>query len=294
MPEITGTNRDNKGDQMANESTEQNQGQQDQNQQAQNTSDQTQNGQQDQQGQQQRAASQQDDRSKWIPPHRFNEVNTKYQTEAQRAAALEAQLQQATQRIQALAGIQQRAPEELEMEEVRNALFKVHPALAKLSDEMVEKLVRIAENGDQLEETNKTIWRNHGMKMIRNAQDTIADRLNVESLTERQKQRIGREYVMYIEDLAKSGDTEIMRRHEAGDEKLIEEFAKAFLEDWQESIRKSVVTEATGPRRPIPSGRGRSVVVGTQKKKINYNNTEEFGNALVESFKDHGGTFGER
>lgn len=275
---------DNSGqqDQQAQQTNDQ------QTQQTQQTSTQTQNG--EPQGQQQTQTRQTDDRGNWIPPHRFNEVNTRYQTEKTQREQLAAQLADANRRIQALAGVQQVSPQELEVSEIRQALSQVIPGIDKLSPEMIERLVSIAQNGEQLEDTNRTIWRNHGTKMIRSAQDRIAEKLNVDGLTDRQKKRIGREYVTFIEENAANGS---MDRHEAGDEALIDDFVKAFLEDWQESIRKSVVTSETSRSlRPVPSGRGRSVVVGQRKPKANLSNDKEFADAAVQSFLDNGGQFG--
>lgn len=232
-----------------------------------------------------------------VPYSRFREVNTGYQTERQRADQLAAQLDQATRQIRALAGVRDVPPEELEIGQVRDALGRVIPGIDKLSPEMIERLVKIAQQGDQIEETNRTIWKNHGLKMIRSAQDSIADTLRVEKLTDRQKSRIGREYTVFIEENSYLDENDrpagAILRHEAGDDSLVEEFVKAFLEDWQESIRKSVVSTETRPLRAVPSGRGRSVVIGKPKEKVNYNDSKAFGDALVASFKDHGGTFGD-
>ena len=268
------------------------------------TSDQTLNGQQgqqnqsEQQGQQtQNRQQQQPQGERSIPYSRFQQVNTGYQTEKQRADQLAAQLDQASRQIRALAGVRDVPAEELEVNEIRGALARVVPGLDKLSPEMIERLVQIAQNGDQIEETNRTIWKNHGLKMIRSAQDNIADTLRVEKLTDRQKSRIGREYTTFIEENSYMDENNqpagAILRHEAGDDSLVEEFVKAFLEDWQESIRKSVVSSEVRPLRAVPSGKGRSVVVGKRKEKINYNDPKAFGDALVESFKDHGGTFGD-
>jgi hypothetical protein len=96
--------------------------------------------------------------------------------------------------------------------------------------------------------------------------------------------------VTFIEENAETGALE---RHEAGDETLIEEFVKAFLEDWQESIRKSVVTQETSRSlRPVPRGGGRSVVVGQKKPKPNLSDPKQFEDAAVQSFLDNGGQFG--
>lgn len=277
---------------MANEQTEQKTGDQTQTQQTQNdTSTQTKTGDQSQQqqtSQQKPQFTYTEDRSKWIPDTRFKEVNTGYQTEKQKRETLERQLSEATTKIQALAGVKGTSPEELETEEVRAAFAKMFPGLAKLSDAQIEKLLKVAESGDRIEETTQNYWRNHGRQMIGKAEAQISDELGGQELTERQRKRIAREYIQYIEENAQDG---ALDRHESGDEKLVSEFTKQFLDDWRESIRKSVTNTELSRNRPVPSGRGRSVNTGG-KKKIDYNDPKAVEDAMVESFRGHGGEFG--
>jgi len=284
---------------MPNEQTGQQDAGQQQEQQTQQTTQQPTGSQpgETQAGQQNQPQGQQQQGERHVPYSRFREVNTGYQTEKTRAEQLAAQLDQATRTIRALSGVQDVPPDQLEANEVKAALAKVIPGLDKLSPEMIERLVKIAQNGDQIEETNRTIWKNHGLKMIRSAQDSVADALRAEKLSDRQKKQIGREYTMFIQENSYMDDNDqpagAIMRHEAGDETLVEEFVKQFLEDWQESIRKSVVQQDSRQLRAVPSGKGRSVVIGKPKQKVNYNDPKEFGDALVASFKDHGGSFGD-
>lgn len=243
-----------------------------------------QQGQQGQQQQQQQAGSQftyKEDRSKWIPPQRFNEVNTR----AQSVAGLQAQLAEADKRIKALAGVTQRAPEDLEVDEIKAHFAKVYPGLAKLTDEQIERLLSLDEKSERIEQTTNNYWRNHGRQMINSAGEAIADKLGGGNLSERQVRRVARDYIAFVEE------KQAIDRHEAGDEGLIEEFVKDFLEDWQEPIRRSVTSTETANRRPIPGGRGRNVPP-QGKKKVDYNNPKAVEDAMVESYREHGGTFG--
>lgn len=242
-------------------------------------------GQQGQQGQQQQqqAGSQfsyPEDRSKWIPPHRFQEVNTR----AQAAQTLQQKLQDAENKIKALAGVQQKAPEELEVEEVKAHFAKLYPGLAKLTDDQIERLLSVAESADRIEQTTNNYWQKHGRQMINDAGEAIADKLGGGNLNERQIRRVARDYIAFVEE------KQAIDRHEAGDQKLIEEFVKEFLEDWQEPIRRSVTSRETG-NRPVPSGRGRQLPP-TGKKKVDHNNPKAVEDAMVASFLEHGGQFG--
>lgn len=226
-----------------------------------------------------------EDRSKWIPDTRFKEVNTGYQTEKQKRETLERDLATAQGRIQALAGVNPKAPEEAEAEEIKAAFAKMFPGLAKLGDEQIAKLLSVAEHSDKLAETTQNYWRNHGRQMIGKAHERIAEDLGGGDLTPAQQKRIAREYIAFIEENDGAID-----RHEAGDEKLIEEFTKAFLGDWKDSIRRSVTSQETSRRPPLPSGKGRTAIP-VQRKKIDFNDPKAVEDAMVESYRDHGGTF---
>lgn len=219
-----------------------------------------------------------EDRSKWIPPHRLNEVSTK-------ATQFEGQLAEANRRIKALAGLEHKSPEDLEVDEVKAHFAKLYPGLAKLTDQQIEKLLAVAENGDRLAETTNNYWKNHGNQMINKAGEAIAEQLGGGDLSERQLRRIARDYIAFI-----GSSQDILDRHEAGDSKMIDEFVKDFLEDWQGPIRRSLTASETA-RRPVPSGKGRNVGMG-QKAKIDHNNQKSVEDAMVESYLSHGGTFG--
>lgn len=201
----------------------------------------------------------------------------------------QSEYEQAQRRIQALAGVSPQDPQQAEDEAIRAALFARVPQLARLDEETVDRLIQIAEQGDNLNEAVNNHWKRHGTQMIGNAEEAILEELpGVSELTERQKKRIAREYVAYIEDNAEQG---ALDRHEAGDPALVQEFVTAFLGDWKESIRRSVTTQEVGRNRPVPSGRGRSVNPGG-KKAINFNDDKAVADAAVAAFLEHGGSFG--
>lgn len=273
---------------MANESTEQ---KTEQTSQADTTSTQTKTGDTTQQATQkttEQAAKQftyTEDRSKWIPDTRFKEVNTGYQSEKTKRETLERDLATAQGRIQALAGVNPKAPEEAEAEEIKAAFAKMFPGLAKLDDKAIERLLSVAEHSDKLQETTSNYWRNHGRQMIGKASERIAEDLGGGELSATQQKRIAREYIAFIEETDGAID-----RHEAGDEKLVEEFTKAFLGEWKDSIRRSVTTSEVSRNRPVPSGKGRTAVPA-QRKKIDFNDPKAVEDAMVESYRDNGGTF---
>ena len=198
----------------------------------------------------------------------------------------QSELEVERKRVLALSGVTPRRPEEQEDEEIKAAFAAKFPHLAELTAEDVKELRALKEDRSRFQEATNNHWANHGRRMIGSAQEQIADSLGGE-LTDRQRSRIAREYIAFVEENAANG---ALDRHEAADETFVQEFVKQFLGDWQESVRRSITTNEVARNRPVPSGRGRNVNIGGQKK-IDFKDPKAVEDAMVAAFKDHGGSF---
>ena len=188
-------------------------------------------------------------------------------------------------RVQALAGVTPKSDEDVELEAVKARVVQMFPALAKLDEKALERLLAVANNADSLEEATQHHWVSHGRQMVDALNEQVADELGVDKLNDRQRKQLGRAYLSMLED-----DPESLKRHNAGDKALIQEFAKAYTEDWFESARKTVVTNEVSRRRPVPNGRDRSVQT-SPAKKIDFKDEKAVSDAMVESYRSHGGKF---
>jgi hypothetical protein len=233
-----------------------------------------------------------EDRTDWIPRHRFNEVNQR----AQRTGTLEQQLQQAQARIQALAGVTPTTPQDAEAEQVRSAFRQMFPDLGKLKGEHIDRLIKLAENGDQIEQTTNHYWQSVSTHMVTEANTQIAEALGVEKLTDTQAKRVGREYAAWLaEDFQAAraeGRAPLLARHEARDPKLVEEFVKQFSDDFiAPAARRANVSEVNRVSRKVPSGRASQNAPINSKPKIDFKNEQAVEDAAVEAFRAHGGLF---
>jgi hypothetical protein len=200
--------------------------------------------------------------------------------------SMRTELEAERRRVQALAGVNPRSAEETEVDAVRQRFGQVFPGLAKLSDEKIERLLAVAERADSLEEATSHHWQTHGRQMLSSVTDAVAKELGG-TLSDRQLTRIKREYVAAAE-----GDPEFLARHEAGDPTLVQEFVKEMMEDFFEPARRKITATELSRQRSVPSARDRSVP-GPGGKKLDYNNPKAVEDALVASFREHGGAFGE-
>jgi hypothetical protein len=98
-------------------------------------------------------------------------------------------------------------------------------------------------------------------------------------------QRINQAYVAEAEQ-----NPEFLKRHDAGDPKLIEEFVKNYVEDFVEPVRRKVTASQAGRFRPVPEGRERSTPMAGGKA-IDVKDDKAVMDMLVSSRK---GQFGRR
>lgn len=202
-----------------------------------------------------------------------------------RHAVFEKDLERERKRVAIALGVNPPNPEEAEAEQVKAALYKLVPQLEKLTSEQVDKLLVIASQGEDLKSATQQHWERHSSAMLAKVQESIADELGGGDLTAKQKKMINNIYIAEA-----SANPDFLKRHDAGDDTLIKEFVKDFIDEWGGPIRRTVTATELGRQRPLPNGRGRNVQ-GQAPKKINYSDPKAVEDAMVESYKNHGGTF---
>lgn len=208
------------------------------------------------------------------------------QTLESQVATMRSELETATKRIHALAGVNPPSQQDADEQAIKDALIKRFPVLAKLTDENLDKILGVAEKADSIEESNVRQWTNHARQMLDGVIGGVAKEIGG-TLTDRQKANLQTAYLRRAET-----DKAFYARHEQGDKTLIDEFVKEFVEDWFEPARRRVTADEQSRRRRVPSARDRSTI-GGEGKKIDFNNPKAVEDAMVESFRSHGGSFGD-
>lgn len=188
-------------------------------------------------------------------------------------------------RVLALAGVNPKSKEDEDNDAVRARLRQLAPEAFSLSKEDIEDLKALRAEAAELREATAHTWRQHAAGMLDAAVSEVGKALGG-TLTERQTQRIQRAYAQEAET-----NPEFLERHTKGDKTLITEFVKAFVEDFIEPARRNNLQTEIGRQRRVPSSRDRSVA--TQGgKALNFNDQKAVEDAMVQSFRQHGGEFG--
>lgn len=198
-----------------------------------------------------------------------------------------AELEQERRRVQALAGVNPKSKDEEDEALIRERLERLYPWMKDLSAEDIAAMKDAQTRLKGMEDVTANTWRAHGQKMLDSVADGVQKALGGK-LSERQIARIQSAYV----EEAKA-DAAFLRRHEAGDPKLVAEFVAGWIEDFVEPGKRQALAQNVERRPRVPGGKDRSVV-GSGEKPIDVKDDKQVEDFLVKGFRERGGQFGGR
>lgn len=226
-----------------------------------------------------------DDRQRGILADLQKERRARQELERQ-LTTHQADLATERRRIQALVGANPKSAEDEEADEIRTRFLGLFPQYAKLTDETIDKLLKMSESASTLEDTTQHYWKNHSITMLTALNEAVAEEIGGD-LTPRQQKAIVAAYVQEAKE-----NPEFLQRHDAGDRTLVSEFAKQWAGDWFTPAQRALTAQEVGRARRVPDGKGRHVAAGAPKK-VDFTNPKALEDAFAESYKSHGGAFGD-
>lgn len=241
-----------------------------------------------------------EDRSKWIPPHRFNEVNEK----ARRASELEAQLAERDRKIAALAGVTPADPNSEKAKQIDAAFRAQYPHLVPLLDlskEQIEALTRTPQALDRTSQIEAREWARHGKAQMASLYTQVADAIGADDLNDDQKGDLRESFSSWFKSrcisearaqgLESPEDSPTFKRYEDGDPKLLEEFTQRYTSTWVDPVRRRLTQQTVTTRtRPVPNSGGRQQVTQTQRPE-KFNSLDERLDYAAKLYKERGGAF---
>ena len=199
-----------------------------------------------------------------VPSYRLRETReaaTRWaqQQVAQREQAHSAALEQAQQRIRALAGVEPQ--ENPEIGQIRQQFAQVFPGLAKLDDQKIEKLLEMTERSQnweqqhrQSEERDKMYWAQYG----RNALNTLFESAEKDlgsQLTDDGKQALHSSFFGYL-----AANPNMIRQFEVDAKSVVGNYWKSISSTLIDPVRRAqaaaagVTGGAPGTPQDTPSG----------------------------------------
>lgn len=229
----------------------------------------------------------QEDRSKWIPPHRLSEETTK-------RTALETQIAEANRKLAAYrveAGItapDAQAEKDAELKRIFDAKFP-HLSEAKMRE-------RDAANA-RAQAAEDAQWKRHGTQQMNSVYTQVAEAIGAESLSDDQKSDLRDSFASWLKatcakELQASDGREsaTLTAYEDGDAKVLGEFVKRYTANWVEPARRKVTAQNLGRSRPVPDSTGRSQITSI-KKPTEFKSLDERLDYAAELFQERGGQF---
>lgn len=215
------------------------------------------------------------------------------ETQKERAArqALEKQvkdlvgkLEGQNKHLRRAAGVEDVNEADQEVEEIKARLLQVMPGLAKLSDAKLDRLLAMV---DTLEETTQHYWGKHGLNSLQGVEKKIAESFG--DLSDRQVKAVRAAFVTEVEM-----NPEFAKQYKAEPEKVIEQFAKDWIEDWFDSSKRRITAQELERNRRVPGARDRNLTTGVGQKPIDVNDPKAVEDVLVAGFRSRGNEFGRR
>ncbi len=237
-----------------------------------------------------------EDRSQWIPKHRFDQVNT----QAGRAKQLEADIAERDRKIAALAGVTQSDPDTAQAEKVKEAFFNL-PGMGglrkftSLSEDELTALLNVPSQVQRTTQAEQRQWQRHGDEQVQYIGGKIAEALGAEAPDADQLDDLRGSFTKWLRNKAAKemqtvGHSEALTRYEAGDKKLLDEFVTGYSKRWVEPAKRTAVSSAINRTRPVPNSAGRAATSTTQKPAA-FKNLDERLDYAAKLFKERGGQF---
>ncbi len=201
-------------------------------------------------------------------------------------ATVKGQLDEATKRIQALAGVSPKDAGAEEIETIRERFGKIFGNVSKLDNpEMFAQLEELLTLLPALKRTTEHYWGRHGTNVLTQIEKKIGEEFG-DALSPAQIKKIRAAYVVEAET-----NPEFAKLHEDDPEKAITDFTKDWIDSWIEPAKRRALANEMARRPHVPSGKDRNLVTGTGDKPIDVNDAKQVEDVLVGGFRRNGGKF---
>lgn len=238
----------------------------------------------------------QEDRSKWIPPHRLTETSNKVRE-------LESAIAESNRKVAALSGVQTPNADEARAAQIKEAFFKlpgmgVMAKLANLSEEQVDRMLAAVDGVDSIKQGEMRQWQRHGNEQMEYISSGVADAYGSENLDKDQVEDLRTTFSTWLKrtvesEIEASGGEKspTLERYEQGDKKLLDQFVSGYTKRWVEPARRTAAARTSTRTRPVPNSAGRSQVTSVQRPE-KFKSLDERLDYAVSRAKEIGVQFG--
>ena len=200
-----------------------------------------------------------EDRSNWVTPDKLKANERAWEHDRRRAAKLEADLAEATKRVQALAGVAPADPDADEAQKVLAALYAMAPHLRP------DRIAPAHEAAERLQQAEKERWDDHRDAIFDDLKGRVAKALGKDKLGESAARKVVAAFKAYVPDQEADPDAYAVwaRRYQRNDPTLLDEFVEEFTSDFLTPAMRAGLVR---PKVAVPSGGFSRPVVKTEEK----------------------------
>jgi hypothetical protein len=233
-----------------------------------------------------------EDRSKWIPPHRLNEVSGK-------SRELEARLAERDRQIAALTGT--KGPEtedDSKAARTREAFYKMFPFMKQfegMSEEEIQAIREVPKQVNSTKDAESRQWRRHSDQQVSLASELIADAMGSETLDDEQTEDVRTTFSAWLKkkvnaelQVSDGEKSDTLDRYEAADKKLVEEFSNSYTKRWVDPARRKAAASNVNRTKPVPNSGGRNAQTSTATRPDKFKNIDERLDFAVKLGKERG------
>lgn len=232
-----------------------------------------------------------EDRSRWIPPHRLNEVSQRYQTAEQKLKQYESDLAERDRKIAALAGVATPDQDAQREEQVREAFVKMFPQFKyflDLSEEQMQQLTQLPQHVERTREQEQRQWQHFGVKQVGYISERVAESIGAEKLDAEQQDDLRVSFKEWLSTKAQSeietvGQSKTLDRYEGGDQSLLDEFVQRYTKNWLTPAQRRTAAQTTQRTRPVvaTAGRGQVTSIARPEKFASLDDRLDFAAKLA-------------
>lgn len=240
-----------------------------------------------------------EDRSKWIPDHRFKEVNTKFTEANTKLTTFQQENERLKAQLAAANGFTPADPNAQKTDQIKAAMFEMFPWAKRISDlskEEQEQLFNAPSQAQQATQFVQQQWQKHARTLISSLHQEVADVLGKDTLDDETKEDLTNAFKGRIQrDYAKAQETgdvsPALQRYLDGDPSLITDFAKSWATRFGIPARRQNVAQQLNnlPRVPASGGRTQQTSVVKRPENMTLDQRMDFA---AELYKERGGSFG--
>lgn len=243
----------------------------------------------------------QEDRSKWIPDHRFKEVNTKY-TEAQgKVTSYEGENARLKAQLAAANGFTPADPNAAKTDQIKAAMFEMFPWAKRISDLSQEEQEQLFNAPSQAEQANQFVsqqWQKHARTLVSSLHQEVASVLGVETLSDKAKSSLTAAFKAEINadyEIAKrTGEiSPVLQQYLDGDQSVVQNFAKSWATDFGIPARRQNVAQQLNNQPRVPGSGGRTQQTSVIQPLPANATMDQRMDRAAELYKERGGQFGQ-